>query len=395
MKHLVIKNFGPVRRADLRLKRVNLIVGPQSSGKSCVLKIACYCTWVEKRIELAHDADEFGKGSSFLERLVNFYKLDGYVYPDTYVGYESDFMAFSFDNAREGDRFRFEWKKGEWGYRRPKVAYIPAERNMVAAVPNWYNVKLDDNYIREFISEWSDARKAAKKDVDVLNLGVKYHYDKSSDKDRIIERNGRQLDLTNASSGLQSLIPMFVYLNYLRDLFSVERPESLENVAENDQLLRRIYDELFVKTGRTETVTLYDHIGPEISVVPIGRFRLLFSRMEDARECMNVYSRFTKTKFCDIFLEEPEENLFPPTQDVLVKWLLETVDGDYPGNLFISTHSPYVVTSFLEEKDLDPGLFLTGLNGGGGITLRKATRKQIQDIYDYGMDVFFNNEYFG
>ena len=52
MKHLVIRNLGPLKEADVELKRINVIIGSQSSGKSCVLKTACYCTWVEKRIEL-------------------------------------------------------------------------------------------------------------------------------------------------------------------------------------------------------------------------------------------------------------------------------------------------------------------------------------------------------
>ena len=47
MKHLVIRNLGPLKEADIELKRINVIIGSQSSGKSCVLKTACYCTWVE------------------------------------------------------------------------------------------------------------------------------------------------------------------------------------------------------------------------------------------------------------------------------------------------------------------------------------------------------------
>ena len=53
MKHLIIRNLGPVSEADLNLGQVNVIIGMQSSGKSCVLKTACYCAWVEKRIQLA------------------------------------------------------------------------------------------------------------------------------------------------------------------------------------------------------------------------------------------------------------------------------------------------------------------------------------------------------
>ena len=52
MKHIKIRCLGPIKEADIELKRINVPIGPQSSGKSCVLKTACYCTWVEKRIEL-------------------------------------------------------------------------------------------------------------------------------------------------------------------------------------------------------------------------------------------------------------------------------------------------------------------------------------------------------
>ena len=62
MKHLIIRNFGPVREADIQLGAVCVIIGMQSSGKSCVLKTACYCTWVEKRLQLAQKPNGFGKG---------------------------------------------------------------------------------------------------------------------------------------------------------------------------------------------------------------------------------------------------------------------------------------------------------------------------------------------
>ena len=52
MKRIIIHDFGPIMDADILLKDVNVIIGEQSIGKSCVLKVACFCTWVEKRIEI-------------------------------------------------------------------------------------------------------------------------------------------------------------------------------------------------------------------------------------------------------------------------------------------------------------------------------------------------------
>ena len=35
MKRLLIKNFGPIKEANFTLGQVNVIIGMQSSGKSC------------------------------------------------------------------------------------------------------------------------------------------------------------------------------------------------------------------------------------------------------------------------------------------------------------------------------------------------------------------------
>ena len=53
MAQLIIKNIGPIKDVDITLNKVNVIIGPQSSGKSTINKIACYCTWVEKKVSLA------------------------------------------------------------------------------------------------------------------------------------------------------------------------------------------------------------------------------------------------------------------------------------------------------------------------------------------------------
>ena len=45
-RNLIIRHLGPIRSANINLKNVNVVIGEQSSGKSCLLKTACFCTWV-------------------------------------------------------------------------------------------------------------------------------------------------------------------------------------------------------------------------------------------------------------------------------------------------------------------------------------------------------------
>lgn len=351
MKHLVIRNLGPLKEANVELKRINVIIGSQSSGKSCVLKTTCYCTWVEKRIELTQTSDFFAKDGNFLNELERFHKLKGYIKSDTFISYESDFMVFSYDNATK--TFKFEWKEGRWNYRRSKVTYIPAERNLVAAIPNWFQVKFADDNIRDFMADWETARQAAQEDITVLNLGVSYHYDANTKSDKVKVSDGVTLDFTNTSSGLQSVIPLFVHLGHITKI-KHDRIESFANLQENSILLSKL----------------------------------------DEEDKKDIYTNYVHTHHCDIFLEEPEANLFPPTQSNLVEWLLNKTKGDHSSNLFVATHSPYVLNAFIEKQDIDMSLLYTRATEGL-MMVKAATEQDFQDIYDYGVDVFFNIETLG
>ena len=53
MTHIVIKNVGPIKNAEFDLNKINVFMGPQSSGKSTIAKIISYCSWFEKNYILA------------------------------------------------------------------------------------------------------------------------------------------------------------------------------------------------------------------------------------------------------------------------------------------------------------------------------------------------------
>lgn len=391
MKYLVIRNLGPLKEANVELKRINVIIGSQSSGKSCVLKTACYCTWVEKRIELTQTADFFATEGNFLKELERFHKLKGYIKDNTYISYESDFMAFSFDNATK--TFKFEWKEGRWNYRRSKVTYIPAERNLVAAIPNWFQVKFADDNIRDFMADWETARQNTTNDLSVLNLDVSYHYDPNTKSDKVQVADGVTLDFTNTSSGLQSVIPLFVHLTYLIELqvkkvvntsiTGSKEENSLSNIIYSHftPLFGKMISENEIKRNRSSIVFKINEKNYSLNV-------------SDIKKMQEILFQYLITDHCDIFLEEPEANLFPPTQSCLVEWLLDMTKGEQPNNLFIATHSPYILNAFMEKKDIDMTLFYTRTTEGE-IIVKTATEQDIQAIYDYGVDAFFNIETLG
>lgn len=398
MRKVIIKNIGPLETVEIELAKVNVIIGPQSSGKSCVLKIACFCSWVEKKIELAQSVGDFAKDGYFIQELTRFHKLYGYFKKDSYIGYESDYMKFSYDASIVN--FDFEWKKNRWDFFRPKVSYIPAERNMVAAIPNWFDVKLYDDNIQSFMADWDRARRACTDFVDILNLGVSYRYDEQTKKDIVKVDDESILELTNTSSGLQSLIPLFVHLSYIGYLHNIQNEaQSYANKQMSESFLSTMYESLFTENGQVSFEphrSIIDKDGNEqvkgtVRIVKVGPYQLPFKNKQDADKCNEIYMRYTKTHHAEIFLEEPENNLFPPTQVRLVDWLLKLTEGDNGAYLFVATHSPYMMTAFLERELKDFKLFFEKKNGRKS-TVVTASESDVQEIYDDGIDVFYNIE---
>lgn len=96
MTSLRIHHIGPIEEVCVELNKVNVFIGPQSSGKSTINKVACFCTWVEKQVALDQSFDHFLQDGVFIQRLVAFHKMDGYFSPDSEIEYQSVSTQFRY-----------------------------------------------------------------------------------------------------------------------------------------------------------------------------------------------------------------------------------------------------------------------------------------------------------
>lgn len=312
MKKLIIHNFGPIESVEIELKRINLILGPQSSGKSTVLKVACFCDWMERQIALSQNPEKYCQPDFFVKNLVDFHKLEGYMHKDTYIHYEND--AISFDYCAKTNKCNFTWAKTSrrWGYKRTKIAYIPSERNLVAAIPNWFQVSMSNNNIMDFMKEWEFARKRFPKKEKILGLPFSYKYNPTDKSDRIVLPDGEELDLTNASSGLQSLTPLYIMIRYLTREYFNETHTSVE-----DAILREHLQEIVARECCDK--------------LPQKQLEIVDSILTPYRT--------------DLFIEEPEAHIFPSTQKEFIYSLISMLNGRKKHFCFIATHSPYIMTA--------------------------------------------------
>lgn len=229
----------------------------------------------------------------------------------------------------------------------------------------------NDN-IRNFMSDWQEARTVMTQGLSILNLGVSYRYDKRNNTDKVTVGNGKILDFENTSSGLQSLIPLLVHLEFLYSRrFDTEQSKNILRIQEEEILRSTIFDEMVKRSlkGRKNPSFRYDN--DEMS--------------------QKIFENFTLKRIAEIFLEEPEQNLFPPTQGVLAYKLLDWARSDRGGFLFVATHSPYMVTSFLERDNRgDMSLFFNKESEDGRYKVYTASEEEIQKLYDCSIDVFHN-----
>lgn len=95
-----------------------------------------------------------------------------------------------------------------------------------------------------------------------------------------------------------------------------------------------------------------------IEVVTIDGVDYLFSKPDQAKKFKSICQEYINVDHSEIFLEEPEDNLFPPTQCQFVNWMLEQIKthGDM---LFITTHSPYVLNQLIKAAPKELSVMFT------------------------------------
>lgn len=342
MSTITIKNIGPIKEVvEISLNRINVFMGPQSSGKSTIAKIISFCTWVEKDVATNQSLSEYEENKTyFRERLESFHKIKGYFNSDSYIHYKSEVVGIVWEN----EECSISWVD-KYAYKRSKIAYIPSERNMVI-LPEARKSEFGNTNIRSFLFDWFEARKkySNKNNLSVLNLGVNYYYIEGSEEDHIRgNNNGAEYDilLSNASSGLQSITPLIAMVEYLtkwiydEDIISFEQDERRSRTSKiliEEKLLKAYNDNLHIEDLQ-ELLKLF--------------IKKLEEEEEKAVKCFDdyktIFNNLFETANSQFIIEEPEQNLFPETQRDLVYYFLQKCLDKEGNRLTFTTHSPYVL----------------------------------------------------
>lgn len=354
MSKLIIKNIGAIKNVEFEVNRINVFMGPQSSGKSTISKILCHCQWVEKSCFLnSQELNKYQKPGVFFDSLVEYHKLDGYFNNNASIKYIGNYLSLTYTHSSKRITIKLQ---DNTKYLYPKISYIPSERNFVAGVSNFGKYNEGNNVILYFGYDWSEAKRDINKlDISKL-LSRKVIYENLNDQDYIYD-HGAKIQLVNASSGVQSILPLYQTVLYmLANVYKKARTLSPSKEFAKKQLYA-VWPTLYglsqrldkgngqYKDARRILLTIFKSL-EHPAVKAVNRLSNLTSDelKQNISEASILLDSLFDYHFTQLFIEEPEQNLFPDTQQEFVYWLLGNLSNNERNHaMVLTTHSPYVL----------------------------------------------------
>jgi predicted ATPase len=193
MDRLIVKNFGPLKNVDIELRKINLFIGENGSGKSVLAKLITILTDFQVNNQ-----------DIFIKKL-NDFEID-YIEKSTYIQLISD---------KEID---IEFDKGIFNiYTKKNITtsqYIPAERNLISLFNKYVTTFITaDIPLPKFLLNFSSQYTRAREMITQLEfLDVQYRFKNA--QEYIFYADNQSLPLEQSSSGIQSALPLYLTLKY-------------------------------------------------------------------------------------------------------------------------------------------------------------------------------------
>lgn len=311
MSKIRVQNFGPLRKNEvwIDIDKVTLFIGDQGVGKSTVAKLISTFTWIEKALNRGdYTIKNLERKSKFRNTFLSYHRIHNYLKPDTRIEYIGDSYNFTF---AEGSLHITKTKAAS---ELPQIMYVPAERNFLTYIETFKELKVSSPSLREFRDEYKNAQKNIKGQYELPIADANLEYDRQND---ILHLKGKdyKLRVSEASSGYQSFIPLYIVSNNLSQSILEKSEQSPMSEDERDRFRKLVSDIVNNKTFTEEQRR------SAISTLP---------------------ARFNKTSFINI-VEEPEQNLFPTSQWNVLVSLLQMNNKCENNQLIMTSHSPYII----------------------------------------------------
>ena len=257
MEKLIVKSFGPIKEAEIDLAKYVVFIGDTSTGKSVLAKLISIFRDSNLRIDsnetfkelLSNYNIEFSNDDTsiiYTNNELNITILNGEV--KVYVNGKASTIEYksAINNLNEADDYTLlnlfrknvktlnftakekeEFKEILKHFKKFEInepIYIPAERILNSLIGNsisglWANNVALPICFKDFAARYEVARKNTKK-ASYETFGFSYSFDNGNE---MVTFEETSLLLSKTSSGIQSLLPLLLVLDY--EIKSVENGE--------------------------------------------------------------------------------------------------------------------------------------------------------------------------
>ncbi|MCY7352889.1 MAG: ATP-binding protein [Cytophagaceae bacterium] len=226
---LIVKNFGPIRDAELELKKTTVLIGPQGSGKSTLAKLVA--------VFVNNEYDQISKQSPNNRPSIGIefhdYGLLDYLKEETILNFLTGATQFSYDISFGIDVIENSENSEKFTAR--EDLYIPAERVFISSISNsLYGLMSSRIFLPKTLTVFGSRFEFATEIFPQFDTLLNVQYFRGTERKSMIRlENGQEISLSATSSGHQALIPLQMvveselvrYKTQQATLFTIEEPE--------------------------------------------------------------------------------------------------------------------------------------------------------------------------
>jgi predicted ATPase len=379
MQKIIIENFGPIKYAEIEVKKILVLIGEQASGKSTIAKLIYFFKTIQEDLFSQIYRDKQNQSldinsdilSPIQQKFYNFFgptnNLPDFEITFYYSFNENKFLKLSNDENKKMkispiDTFineKFTILASDIKFRlRQEYLNINKNRNIQPLIKEEEKIK----YAQQLYDMLNDLFQNKQRDLLFIVAGrsatvaypslfEKYfsqsieinlkqnisidNYERSSKTldeillEKFIEKFVRVKDIFKKFRNFEGLIESYSENNIKEKLYQVKN--KIDKILKGEYRIDDLGEKILFNKETEEYIYLSNTSSGQQESIRI--LQDIFLNILDNTKVLRI-------------LEEPEAHLFPVAQKQLIELLALMVNQNDDNQLIITTHSPYVLTVF-------------------------------------------------